>query len=602
MIEIKTNIKLETALKCEKLGWSIIPVKEDKTPYISSWVKYQQESASEEQIKEWWAKWPDANPAVVTGKISNLVVLDIDAKGENPRSVDEFPLGNTVHSRTGNAGWHFFFLHPGYHVKSTNGKLFGQGVDIKADGGYILLPSSTIGLAKDYWWAVEPDDSEPIPPLPEWFEEKIKEDQKEVSSSKPSPYLNLLVGSRNNNITSMTGKLLATLKQDDWETFVRPLMHLVNKGAEKPLPNSEIDTIYRSIVKAELSKRITSETKKELLVMGAKELSNAEFPEAAWAVQGLFETETVNMVSAAPNNFKSWLTLYIAICLSKGKPLFGNLAVKQQGVLIINEEDRARQIRERLNILEKEWDNLPIHFMVSNEIQLDEKTVDSIIGIGKDRGVKFIIFDSLRSIHSAEENDSTAMQGVMNNLKKITNAGFTILFTHHNRKKSGFGKSNMGAEETRGSSAINAAVHGHISLEPQKDKDTDTQYLIISQDKLKGDKKMNPIKVIINIDGKDDFFTYDGEYNGAKSNKKVYEEILTTMTNLRKWVTVDDLVESEIAGNKSIRESLKLLGLDGKIVMLEGKDIRLQGLDVLDDSKPIHHNTKYYNVVPAENS
>jgi len=40
---------------------------------------------TEEEIKTWWHQWPDAQIGVVTGKISNLVVIDIDT-GTDPDS------------------------------------------------------------------------------------------------------------------------------------------------------------------------------------------------------------------------------------------------------------------------------------------------------------------------------------------------------------------------------------------------------------------------------------------------------------------------------------------------------------------------------------
>ena len=71
------NKKLQAALKYLEMKFSIIPTKADKKPYIK-WEKYQTQRADKKQIEAWWKRWPNANPAVVTGEISGINVLDVD--------------------------------------------------------------------------------------------------------------------------------------------------------------------------------------------------------------------------------------------------------------------------------------------------------------------------------------------------------------------------------------------------------------------------------------------------------------------------------------------------------------------------------------------
>ncbi|MEY8198911.1 MAG: bifunctional DNA primase/polymerase, partial [Colwellia sp.] len=56
----------------------IIPIKAgQKAPHID-WKKYQHKAASYEQIVEWGKQHPNCNWAVVTGKVSNVMVVDCD--------------------------------------------------------------------------------------------------------------------------------------------------------------------------------------------------------------------------------------------------------------------------------------------------------------------------------------------------------------------------------------------------------------------------------------------------------------------------------------------------------------------------------------------
>ena len=60
------NNILKAALWYLKNGYSVIPVKNDKKPLLK-WEKYQNERATEPDVKGWFEKWPNAMLGVVTG-------------------------------------------------------------------------------------------------------------------------------------------------------------------------------------------------------------------------------------------------------------------------------------------------------------------------------------------------------------------------------------------------------------------------------------------------------------------------------------------------------------------------------------------------------
>ena len=37
-------------------------------------------AAAEADVEAWWRRWPDANVGVVTGRVSGIVVLDVDPR------------------------------------------------------------------------------------------------------------------------------------------------------------------------------------------------------------------------------------------------------------------------------------------------------------------------------------------------------------------------------------------------------------------------------------------------------------------------------------------------------------------------------------------
>src|SRR5579862_6281491 len=72
---------LESALFYASLGYHVFPLApKRKTPLFRQWPWQKNATTDPSMIKEWWSKNPNANVAIVCGKISNLVVIDVDPK------------------------------------------------------------------------------------------------------------------------------------------------------------------------------------------------------------------------------------------------------------------------------------------------------------------------------------------------------------------------------------------------------------------------------------------------------------------------------------------------------------------------------------------
>ncbi len=118
-------------------------------------------------IEHWWTQWPGANLGIRTGAIANIVVLDIDPRHGGDDSLAEFEhehgaLPQTVESLTGGGGRHLIFKHPGGTVRNRTNLLIG--IDVRADGGYIVAPPSTHISGGRYRWrgGCGPDDIAPV--------------------------------------------------------------------------------------------------------------------------------------------------------------------------------------------------------------------------------------------------------------------------------------------------------------------------------------------------------------------------------------------------------------------------------------------------------
>jgi len=154
---------LESALCYIARGWRVHPCRpRGKTPLTVHGVK--DATTDEAQIREWWAKWPDANIGIATGKKSGFFVLDVDGDSgaESLRELDKEigGLPEALRSRTGTDGEHIFFRYPEREI--GNKQSFRPGLDIRGEGGYVIAPPSIHPNGQPYTWPLGKDT-----PLPE---------------------------------------------------------------------------------------------------------------------------------------------------------------------------------------------------------------------------------------------------------------------------------------------------------------------------------------------------------------------------------------------------------------------------------------------------
>jgi hypothetical protein len=91
-----------------------------------------------DRITAMLAARPMATLAIRTGQVSGLCVVDIDPR--NGGIIDRALMTATATVSTGGGGWHLYYRHPGTPIGA---KLPDRsGVDIKADGGYVVAPPS----------------------------------------------------------------------------------------------------------------------------------------------------------------------------------------------------------------------------------------------------------------------------------------------------------------------------------------------------------------------------------------------------------------------------------------------------------------------------
>ena len=119
-------------------------------------------------IRRWWLARADYNIGIATGIVSSVWILDVDgAAGAAPLADLEAkygPLPSTVTSVT-SAGCHLWWRATG-PIPSSVGRI-RAGLDVRADGGYVVAPPSAHPDGPVYRWL----NAAPLALAPDWLVE-----------------------------------------------------------------------------------------------------------------------------------------------------------------------------------------------------------------------------------------------------------------------------------------------------------------------------------------------------------------------------------------------------------------------------------------------
>jgi hypothetical protein len=138
----------EEAIQLAGLGFAVIPVKPDKkSPPLIKW-EHIVEAPSPEQVEAWWDQWPDANIALLTGRISGVDVIDCDSMDA---ITELMKIGGDYVTRCPTAktprGFHVFVKYS--RLPTAAG--IHDHLDLRGDGGYVLVYPSCVN-GKQYSW------------------------------------------------------------------------------------------------------------------------------------------------------------------------------------------------------------------------------------------------------------------------------------------------------------------------------------------------------------------------------------------------------------------------------------------------------------------
>lgn len=463
------------------MGWHIIPLhwRDDGglcscgNPSCQSPAKHplthhgvSDASGDGDVIERWWSKWPYANVGIACGPRSDLVVLDIDGQAGR-ESLAELEalygkLPSTTIVKTAN-GLHYYFRHPDAHIR--NFVRIAPGIDVRADGGYVVAPPSTHASGRVYEWFCR----EPLAQLPQWVSDWLSQHRrKNADAQRVTGTIDQ--GSRNNTLAREAG----ALRRRGYEPGeIAQMLEALNRSrCNPPLPGREVEQIAASIGRRDGNafepEPYDPETG-ELRPLEMFSWSTAEVKETEWLAGGYVPRGVCLLVGAEMKVGKTWWLADLAIAMSHGQQFMGAETQKAQ-TLIFSPESHPNKFARRLQKLC--WGR-----------HLHPSEVQSAVGVIQERKLDLtdpdtlarlrytiekmepdcVILDPLINLHSGQVDENSAdMMPLLENIRSLqVSEHMTVIVAHHLNKAHGQHSSFHGL---RGHSSIGGWTDGLVTL------------------------------------------------------------------------------------------------------------------------------------------
>jgi energy-coupling factor transporter ATP-binding protein EcfA2 len=446
MCEIK-----KIAKKYIEAGFSVIPIaKGEKRPSID-WKEYQTRHATDKELDEWFTD-NKMNIGIVTGKISGITVVDIDAKSGGLETLKTLGLPITWTVKTGGGGWHYYYK---YNEKVGQTAGIYQGIDIRNDGGQVVAPPSQHASGNRYEWTFKEELLDfPIDlfDTKEYkktnWEELIKNGSKE--------------GTRNEDASRLFGKLMTLFRPDEWETTVWNIALFWNSKNNPSIEEKELRNVFASISKRAIHnihepteeqqdkklKGKSASSFKDGLIAKSKEervfyswgtkWTDYSFPFLEKGTYTVFfgqqgSGKTTYCLHLARMNSKKHKVSFLTTEMSREK-LIELYCIKRAGITDEEFKKGDCDIEKAINDHIPELDN--INFIgIDNENLFQEYAIEEIQKIIEKNNPELLIIDNLDKITANKKTELEVSRAVSAGILQCARStGVSIILIHHANK------------------------------------------------------------------------------------------------------------------------------------------------------------------------
>lgn len=476
------KLPLDIPAKYLQNGWSVLPVKpEEKRPYMQNWLQYTHTRPTAELVNSWFSNLAGAGVGVATGKVSNMVVLDVESTC--PYSIDDLlkQYPTQLISRTGSGGYHLFYQYPNGSGRIANRVRLFDGVDLRADGGFIVLPPTVHPNGNRYAWV-----SEGVPGAFPSALLDIKPQAKTTDSGWITEALRgVTEGGRNDACARLCGYFFS--KGMPLE-IVESLIFDWNERNDPPLPVNEVRTTIASIERSHTNlqpQQFTGieydagEVKKDVhnstfdLMKYGDYIRGYGYEGVSWLVDEWLPDKSITFMISPPESYKTWILLDLAVSVATGRPFLGQYKINGSGpALIIQQEDSHNEITDRLALITEvkmgsdvvlssgEWQipcvpDIPVYVHPSRLLRFDNPKVlmELEVQIAELRP-KVVLIDPLYSTTSTDNYMASSAEQMMILKTWRDKYGCSFIIAHHSKKN--VDPDSTAREDSWGSQFLNA--------------------------------------------------------------------------------------------------------------------------------------------------
>lgn len=459
---------LEAALRCARSGMIVFPLhwvddhgqcscgnpeckSAGKHPLTEHGLK--DASRDETVINTWWTRWPKANIGLVTGTPNRIFVLDVDPDkgGLDSLAVLEKqygPLPETLTARSGGGGWHYYFeLAEGQVIKSFAGAKIGPGLDVRSEGGYIVIPpSKTAGL---YIWI----KTIRCAPLPHWLERLVTAPAPPSQPHSDGQSDSIPEGQRNDRLISLAGTMWH--RGFSLEAIKAALLIDNQRRCVPPLSESEVLKIAQSISNYPRTPQNDNQQNYQprygppitveevsgvpLTKVTAQEFILSEIKPRPMLLDPVLPAQGLAMLYSKRGIGKTYLALGLAAAVASGGQFLRWRAPQSHHVLYVDGELPAITLQERiasiLASIENEFVPEALQFITPDLQQRPMPNLATVQGQALIEphlaAVHLVVLDNLSALCHCDENEGFDWLPVQNWTLSLRRRGISVLLIHH---------------------------------------------------------------------------------------------------------------------------------------------------------------------------
>jgi len=434
-------------------GISIVPIKQGEKRPMIDWKEYQTRYATDEELDLWFQN-NEMSIGIVTGKISGITVVDIDAKSGGLETLKTLGLPITWTVKTGGGGWHYYYK---YTDKLVGTPGLYQGIDIRNEGNQVVAPPSKHQSGKRYEWTFKEDEMTEFPiELFDTVKQKEKKDWAEIIKSGAKE------GSRNQDATSLFGKLMNIYRPEEWKSIVWNIALYWNSKSQPPMTEKELKSCYEHVAKRaindvrppteeEISKKLTGKKAsdfQECLIKKTKEprvfydwgttWMDKTFPFLEKGTYTVFfgqqgSGKTTYCLHLARHNAKKHKVSFLTTEMSREK-LIELYCIKRAGITDEQFKSGECDIEKAINDYLPELNN--INFIgIDDKNLFEEYAIEEIKKIIEKNEPEVLIIDNLDKITAKGKTELEVSKAVSAGILQCARTtGTAIILIHHANK------------------------------------------------------------------------------------------------------------------------------------------------------------------------